>query len=240
MTTTPTPTQTFYLVLPAQPPDVGASIRPISRLLQEEEPTVRTWLNTPTFRVLRRFAKKSNADGLLQQLKALGIRTFVVSDSQMRGHLFLWCMTANRGQGGMAFRDFSDQPIFVPFPDIAQVTILNVTHDDGAVATWIDLNRRSTPITPRLDASMFDFGKLLNRVDARIEDFLVDLGTVTDTAVDRGFQKHRADAAQLSKDFASTPSEFAPDRSKLHAPYRRDEARLANIYSFLSRANRID
>ncbi len=235
-----TPQQTFYLIMPQQPPDIGASIRPIARLLQEEDEQVRQRLLTPGFQVLRRFAKKSNAEGLQGQLHALGISTFIVSDLAMRGHLFMWCKSARKGGGGMALADFGGAPFYCPFPDIVSVSILPVRREDGSETTFIDLHRKSAPITPRLDAAMFDFAALIGRADATIQNFLDDLEANCALQVERGFAPNRERMLSVLDDFATHPSTFAPPPDSLPSPYRRSDERAATAYSFLTRARLIE
>lgn len=234
------PQQTYYTVLPPQPPDVGGAIRPISRLLQMEEDAARELLASRQFHVLRRFAKKPNAEGLVGQLNALGVSSFVVSDGGIRGHLYVWCRSANRGAGGMAFQDFDGKPFYQPFDDLLAVTIVTVPRADGTIATCIDLHRKTTPITPRLDASMFDFARLANRQGAGIAEFLADLEQVAELKVDQSFDAARDRLRPLIEDFATAPSMFAPDSSTLPSPYDPRGLRLANVYSFLTRAARLE
>lgn len=234
------PAQTYYVVMPQQPPDIGASIRPISRLLQEEEEAVRQRLVVRGFQVLRRFAKKSNAEGLRGQLDALGITTFIVSDLAIKAHLFMWCKSARRGGGGMALADFAGAPFYCPYPDIVSVSILPVRREDGTTTTFIDLHRKSAPITPRLDAAMFNFPEMLVRADATMDHFLDDLEANTNLVIERQFEENRDRMQVVVDDIAERPSEFAPTKDALVSPYDRKDLLCASIYSFLTRARLIE
>jgi len=234
------PAQTYYVIMPQQPPDIGASIRPIARLLQEEDEQVRQRLVVRGFQVLRRFAKKANAEGLHGQLHALGITTIVISDLATRAHLFMWCKSARRGGGGMALADFSGAPLYCPYPDFVSVSILPVRREDGTSTTFIDLHRKSAPITPRLDAAMFNFPEMLVRADATMDHFLDDLEANTNLVIERQFEENRERMTQVVNDIAERPSEFAPTKDALPSPYVRQDLLNASIYSFLIRAQLIE
>ena len=232
MTGTP-PRITYYVVLFQQPPDTGAAIRPIARLLQEEEESVRHKLLTHTAQVLARFAKKPNAEGLRSQLRAFGIDTIIVSDQDIRGHLIVSAAAGSKGAGGIAFRDFDSKPLYTPFDDIAGVVRLDVLRKDGSAATLIDLHRKSTSITPRLDASLFDFAAMLSQPGAGIEDFLRELESRAKVKTNVEFGKHRDEAIALAKDFGSRPAEFSPPEDKLPSAYASEDLLAASIWSFL-------
>lgn len=234
------PMQTYYVIMPPQPPDTGSAIRPLTRLLHEDEEKVRARLLCKTYQVLQRFAKKPNAEGLVGQLNALGVQSFAVSDQGIRGALFVWCRSANKGAGGFALKDFNDQPFYCPFNDIANVSILRAEGEHGYHTKFIDLHRRSTPIIPRLDTAMFDFAKLVNRDGAGIEDFLDELEQNAELKVDREHPKNSESVLTLAKDFASAPSMFAPDPDLLQVPYVTEPLRAANLYSFLARVHRVE
>lgn len=227
------PQMTYYLVLGKQPPDVGGAMRPLAKLLQVTEDEVRQKLLTATFEVAARFARKANAEGMRGQLHALGIESFIVSDQDIRGHLILYAANASRGAGGVAFRDFSDKPLFCPFDDVGNIIVLEVPTQSGGTATLIDLHRRSTNITPRLDTALFDFSQVMQREGATHEDFLKEIGERTGAPIDRRYTQHREHLAAIAKDFASFPSQFEPPPAMLVAPYTRADLRGANIYSFL-------
>jgi len=227
------PAVTYYVVLKKQRPDVGSAVRPISRLLQEDEEVVRAKLLTPCFEVLRRFAKRSNADGLKGQLNSLGVETFIVSDQEIRGHLIIYAATASSGGGGMALRDFGDKPLYCPHDDIAEIAVLNVDTEDGKQTTLIDLVRKSTTITPRLDSSLFDFPQMLSSPGAGVEQFLKHLEAKTSLPVNRLFATHRDNLVALSRDFATSPSQVEPPPAMQVSPYDQRQLRAANLYSFL-------
>ena len=227
------PRITYYVVLFQLPPDTGSAIRPISRLLQEDEEKVREKLLTHTFEVLSRYARKPNAEGLKNQLHALGIDTTIVSDQDLRGHLIVSASTANKGQGGIAFRDFDEKPLYVDYKDIAGAAMMEVPREDGSTTTLIDLHRFSTSITPRVDVALFDFPTLMGNPEAGLEDFLKELEIRSEIKVDRRFNQHREAILRASKDFGSKPVEFAPTKDRLAAPYDKEIILGADIWSFL-------
>lgn len=238
---TQAPQVTFYVVIPPTPEDAVSAIRPLARLLQEEEPEARKRLGYPTFQVLRRYAKRANAEGFASQLSALGVDGFVISDTQIGGHLFLWAETANQGAGGIAFRDFSGQPLYCPFEDILSVCVGAVRREDGTETLLIDLHRRSTPITPRLDIAYFDFPALTGAAGADAYGFLELLkGKAGSIEIDLGFQ----DAAQhlvpaLRKGLATLPGEFPPSQDKLPVDYDVKSLKLFGVYSYLTREHAV-
>ncbi|MCC6545682.1 hypothetical protein IT570_00830 [Candidatus Sumerlaeota bacterium] len=227
------PQVTYYIVIPPQRPDTGDSLRPLSRLLKLDEETVRRKLLTTTFEVLQRYAKKANAEGLQGQLRAFGITSLLVSDQDVRSHLMLSAAAANRGAGGIAFRDFNDKPLYCPFEDIGGIALLPVQCEDGKSALLIDIHRRSTNITPRLDAALFSFETLIAKPGATVEDFLVELEAHAKVSVDRRFQDSCAHLEEVARDFASVPGEFTPPPGMILSPYAKRDIRTANIYSFL-------
>src|SRR5690606_11006961 len=124
------PHLTYYEVTP---PMNGAEgpLRPLTRLLGEDEPTVSERLKCPTYQVLRRYAQKGNAESFQSQLHARGLESIVISDTHISGHLFVWAASANQGQGGMAINDFDQKPLYCPFDDLITVCIGTVKKKDG-------------------------------------------------------------------------------------------------------------
>lgn len=230
------PAVTYYVVLPKQSPGVGSALRPVSRLLQEEEDVVRGRLLVQTFVVLRRFAKKANAEGMLNQLNALGLEAFLVSDNALRSHLILYAATASKGTGGMAFRDFADKPLFCPFPDVVRVLRMDLPTESGGSTVVIDLLRRNSNVTPRIDTALFDIPQMLGLERAGPDELLAAIGEATGVAVDDSFNHHRAEAEALAQDFGALPAEFSPPEAMLVEPYIPAVARAANLFSFLAQA----
>lgn len=230
------PQVTYYVILPPQRPDIGASLRPLSRLLQVDEEAARAKLLTPTFEVANRYAKRANAEGLQGQLAALGVMSLVVSDSEIRGHLIMFVSAANQGAGGMAFRDFNDKPLYCPFDDVGSASLLEVPCEDGKTALLIDLHRRSTNITPRLDVSLFNFESVMHQANAGTEQFLALLEEKAGVTIDRRFGPNREQLKTLMRDFGSSPGEFPPPPGMIFSPYSEAALRAANIYSFLLHA----
>ena len=231
------PQQTYYVVLPAQDAEKIGSLRPISRLMDTDEDGARRVLEIPTFKVVRRFAKRGNAEGFRNQLHALGVEGMVVSDTQIAGFLFLWAKTANKGEGGMAVVDFGGQPLFCPFDDLICVCVGPVLRKDGQQTLLMDLHRKSAPITPRIDTALFDFPTMLKKQDAdaytlveaikeRAPDIFVDLDYV-----DVGNYME----LMLSRGFATFPGQFGPPEGATSSPYEEKSLRMFDCYSFLTR-----
>ncbi|MDK2973003.1 MAG: hypothetical protein PWP23_2758 [Candidatus Sumerlaeota bacterium] len=231
------PRVTYYVIMPATKESDVSGLRPVSRLLQEEEADAKKRFENPTFQVLRRYAKKGNAESFATQLTALGIDAFVVSDTQIAGHLFLWAETANQGAGGMAFRDFSGQPLYCPFEDILAVCVGPARRVDGSETLLVDLHRRSTPITPRIDTAFFDFAAITGEAGADAYGFLEKLrqkiGTIEIDLQFNDVAQHLVPA--LRKGLATLPGEFGPPEDKMPSPYDGKSVKLFGVYSFLAR-----
>jgi len=236
---TSTPQQTFYIVLPSQSPDASAYARQVSRLMQKEEAEVRAKLQHPTWQVLRRYARRDNAEGFRNQLKAFGIDNLVLSDTQIAGALFLWTARANKGAGGLAFRDFGDQPLYCPFDDIVALCTGTIRRVDGSTTTLIDLHRKSTPITPRIDAALFDFaGAIGGRNDHKA--FVAALYDPARTELDSGFDAAAPNMAEVvERGLATFPGELPPPPSHLKTDYDPRSLRLFDCYSLFSRELRL-
>jgi hypothetical protein len=229
-----TPPQiTYYVVIPPLPGLDSPPLRPISKLVQIEEDMVAKKLRTGTFEVMGRFARAANAEGLVNQLKALGVDSFVVSDQDIRGHLIISVAGANRGGGGMALMDFNAKPLFCPYDDLAGICVLEIYCEGGGQSTLIDLHRKSANITPRMDVSLFDFPKMLGSPGATYEDFLLDLVNRTDLRLDRHFATNYQDVIQATANFGSRPTVFTPPAEKLASPYDKHSHDAASLYSFV-------
>ncbi len=236
----PAPQVTYYVIMTKQSPDGGFALRPISRLLKQEEEVVEEMLQTTTYMVVARYAKKANAEGLRGQLHALGVEVLILSDSDIKSHLFMWAKTANSGQGGMAFMDFTEKPLFCPWADIAGVMLMQVKCENGSEATLIDVHRVSTTIVPRLDAAHFDFSALLEQKGATIEDFLAEIESRGKIDVNRQYNDdHREALQKAAKDFASAPGTFQPGDDALTSPYDRRDLLAANLFSLVKAAERV-
>ncbi len=240
MSTRQPPQQTFYVVLPAQPPEAADRARQISRLVKKEEDEIRKRLKVPTYQLFRRYARRDNAEGFRNQLHALGVDSFVISDTQVSGHLFLWGKQANRGSGGMAFQDFGDQPLYCPFDDILLVCSGTVKLEDGSTTRLIDLHRKSTPITPRIDARLFDFSVMLAKKGADVDAFYDVLRQEIPIDFDAEFDQVRSHLNPVvEKGLASFPGEFSPPANSLKLWYDHYDLRLFDVYSFLLREHTI-
>lgn len=234
---TETPRNTYYIIMPATRAEDVSAMRPIARLLQEDEEATRKRFGSPTFQVLKRFAKRANAEGLCSQLNALGIRAYCVSDTQIGGHLFLWAKTANQGAGGMAFRDFGDQPLYCPFDDILSICVGPVQREDNSETLIVDLHRRSTPITPRIDTAFFDFAAVTGQQAADVFGFLEILrGKVGQIQIDLQYNDVREHLTPaLRNGLATLPGEFGPPDEAMPASYQTRSLKLFGVYSFLMR-----
>lgn len=233
MSTDNAPRNTYYIVLLPQSGDSSPSLHPLTRLLNMEEDKIRKILEVETYAVVSRFAKKANAQGLQSQLTALGVSSILLSDQDIRGHMILSAASANVGAGGLAFRDFEDKPLFCPFDDIVGILMMVVGCNDGSETTLVDIHRRSTNITLRLDRNLFDFGRMLGREEAGLEDFLDHLVEKTGAQLDAIFEIHRDDLITKSRDFATRPIDLPPPSDKIPAPYRRNDQIAANLYTLV-------
>ncbi len=233
------PQQTFYVVLPPQPDDAPAFARQISRLMQRDEADVKKRLALPTYQVLLRYARRDNAEGFCNQLNAFGIRSFFVSDTSIAGSLFIWMQQANKGAGGLAFQDFTGQPLYCPFDDIVAILTSRVRRNDGTETTLIDLHRKSTPITPRIDADLFDFASVTggaNDADAFIQA-IYDPATVE---LNSDLEEHGDLFAPVARQALATfPGRFEPPADRLRSEYEPDALRLADCFSFVAREDRV-
>ncbi|CAN5208314.1 hypothetical protein BH09SUM1_BH09SUM1_07720 [soil metagenome] len=230
--TTPQPL-TYYIILLPQPPEMDSVVRQMARLAQEEEDVIRRKLETTTYEVLGRFSRRANAEGLLQQVRAFGVNAIMVSDQDMRTHLIMSMATANRGAGGIAFRDYQDKPLYCPFDDIAAAGLLEVGREDGSTTLLIDLYRRSTNIIPRLDADLFDFEKMLGAPGAQAKNFIAEMQLQPSFAVNQDFAANKAHLVETARDFASRPVVFSPSLAESLVAYNHDEMAAANIYSYI-------
>jgi hypothetical protein len=230
------PAITYYVVCFSQEGDLPP-IRPVSRLIQQEEPEVEKKLRTKTYAVLGRFARQANAQGLVQQLTALGVNCFLMSDQEIRGHLIVSMKTANKGQGGIAFRDFEEKPLFCPWDDMQGICVMEIYCERGGQATLIDLHRKSANITPRLDVALFDFPAMLGTPGATFEDFLNELETRTSLRMDRLFSQNYQQVLDAAASFGSRPAVFSPPDAQLGEPYDRHSHAAANLYSLVKNAS---
>jgi len=133
----------------------------------------------------------------------------------------------------MAFKDFGGQPLYCPFDDVLMISIGEIQREDGQRTLLVDFIRRSTPITPRIDSGLFDFGRTLDRPGANVEDLFSEIQMLIDVPFDRRFQDVIEHLESVYKGFASHPSEYPP--KKLPSPYVKFPLRNFNLYSLLMR-----
>lgn len=234
-----TPQQTFYIVLPPPSPDAAGYARQVSRLMQKDEAEIKAKLQHPSWQVLRRYARRDNAEGFRNQLKAFGIDNLVLSDTQLAGALFMWMARANKGAGGLAFRDFSDQPLFCPFDDIVALCTGTVRRMDGTTTTLIDVHRKSTPITPRIDAALFDFASATGGKNDH-KAFIASLYDPSRTEIDSDFDGAAPNMMEVvERGLATFPGELPPPAKALKADYDPKQLRLFDCYSLFSRELRV-
>ena len=227
------PRITYYVVFLPQAPDSKPSMHPLKRLLQMEQEQLDILFQKETYEVIGRFAQKANAQGLQSQLTALGVRSILLSDQDIRGHMILSVGTANMGEGGLAFKDFEEKPIFCPFADIVGILMMVVRCNDGSETVLVDIHRRSTNITLRLDRNLFDFPKMLNKEGAGLDEFLSRLVEKTGAELDGIFELHREILAKTARDFGSRPIDLPPPPGRISAPYTRDDQVAADLYSLV-------
>jgi len=228
------PRETFYVALPPQPPEPQAAPRPVARLLGEEDDAALRRLTRPAFQLLRRFARRDNAEGLRNQLHALGVEAFIVSDAEARRRLFLWTADASVGAGGVAVRDFSGQPLFTPYENLASVALGVADLVDGSQTTLVDIHLRTGDVTPRIDTRVFDFTRTMKHEDADLEDLLEELDAAAGVVIDRRYDAARPLAAELPQGLATLPGRFPPPAEKLEAPYDEASLRMFDAWSFLA------
>ncbi len=233
------PQQTFYIVLPPQPEEAPSYARQISRLMQKDEAAIREQLASPTYQLLLRYARRDNAEGFCNQLNAFGVRAFFVSDTSLSGSLFIWMRQANKGAGGLALQDFSGQPLYSPFEDIVGVFSGTVRRTDGSTTTLIDLHRKSTPITPRIDASLFDFASVTGG-DNTADAFIQAIYDPSNVSLNQEFDVHgEAFGKAARKALATFPGQFAPSAKELPTEYDPDVLRAFDCFSYIAREDRV-
>ncbi|MBI5154682.1 hypothetical protein HZA57_05540, partial [Candidatus Poribacteria bacterium] len=111
--------------------------------------------------------------------------------------------------------------------------------EDGSKTRLIDLHRKSTPITPRVDASLFNFEKTLNRQGATMEKFLEEISVVASVEFDPAFDSMESHMEAVVRGLASMPGEYPPPLQRLKAAYSRESVKRFNAYSFLARARKV-
>lgn len=227
------PKITYYLILLPQDPDAIGPIRPLSKLLQLDEEKVEELMRTDTYEVVARFARKPNAEGMKNQLFALGIETVLVSDQDIRGHLFVSAASASKGAGGIAFRDFDDKPLYTPFEDIAGIGLLDIPRKDNTQATVLDLYRKSTNITPRIDVALFDFPSMFSNDSATFENLVREIEDRCLITTDRTFGEKSAKLIELAKNFGSRPVVFEPPADRLSSPYDTRSLIGSSLWSYV-------
>ncbi len=163
-----------YVLLGSQRPDVGDSVRPLSRLVRLPEEEVRRLLTTHGPRLFRAYHRRAEAQSFVNQIRALGLRTAVVTSSDILEHVFVSVGQLNIGQGGISGVGTEDgAPVFVPFSDVAAIVRGEVSELDkerkvltpmpGETRirheflreTCVDIHRRSVPIALRIRKSSF-------------------------------------------------------------------------------------
>ncbi len=226
------PQNTYYVIVSQQSAEAKSSLVPISRLIDKEEDICKRYLETQSYAVIRRFAKKANAEGFVGQLHALGVESRMVSDNDLKGHLILYAATANRGQGGLSFRDYSDEAFYCPFEVISGCAVLELGTDGGDSGILIDLYRPNTNITVRLDSSVIDFSQITGVDGDDYTQFLELLEQNTPVSVDKEFGKNKGEMLQCVQDIVTLPSEFTPPPAMSVTTYDKKQLRAANLYSF--------
>ncbi len=163
-----------YVLLGSQRPDVGDSVRPLGRLVRLPEDEIRRLLTAHGPRLFRAYHRRAEAQSLVNQIRALGLRAAVVTASDILEHVFVSVGQLNIGQGGISGLGTEDNaPVFVPFSDVAAVVRGEVSELDrerkvltpmpGETRirheflreTCVDVHRRSVPIALRIRKSSF-------------------------------------------------------------------------------------
>lgn len=164
-----------YVLLGSQRPDIGESVRPFCRLTRMDEAEARTLLSSPGSRIFRVYARRAMAQGLANQLKAIGIISAAVAAEELEQYLYVAAKRVNVGIGGVAASGSENEaPTFIPFADLGAVVMGEVMEEIGrervlsakpgepkvrisySGVLHVDLHRKSVPVAVRLKKT--DFG----------------------------------------------------------------------------------
>jgi len=227
------PATTYYVVIFPQNRQVLESVEEIARLLKIDPKESKQKLKTKGFEILSRFAKKANAEGLCHQLKAFGVEAFIVSDHDIRSQMIVAQKTANAGEGGFAFRDFEDKPIFCPYNDVIAITSLSIDSDEGSPINMVDLHLRASNVSPRVYTELFDFAELVDKPNAGTREFFQFLEWKTNIHPDETFEKHRAEILAAVKGFGSNAVLLPPPQDRMKGEPDTVQLKAGNIFSIL-------
>ncbi len=163
-----------YVLLGSQRPDVGEAMRPFCRLLHMDEQEARLLLTQPGPRLFRAYHRLSQAQGLANQLRAIGLAATALGAEELAKYVFLDSRQVNLGMGGLsAFGREGDAPTFIAFSDIAAIVqgeVMTVTGRERVMAprpgeprvrvtytpmTILDVHRKSVPVAVRFHKKDF-------------------------------------------------------------------------------------
>lgn len=169
-----------YVLLGSQRPDVGDVVRPLSRLTKMDEAELRILLTSHGPRLFRAYLRRSDAQGLANQMRALGLAAAAVGIEDILEYVFVPAGKVNIGQGGFsAFGDENEPPVFVPFSDMAVIVRGEVSEMTGQERimgsrtgeskvrntynrmVYVDIHRRSVPLAVRLRKNDFHLNPIV-------------------------------------------------------------------------------
>lgn len=169
-----------YVLLGSQRPDVGDVVRPMSRLTKMDEAEVRMLLTCHGPRLFRAYVRRSDAQGLANQLRALGLAAAAVGIEEILEYVFVPAVRVNIGQGGFSvFGGENEAPVFVPFSDMAVIVRGEVSEMIGQERlmgsrpgeskvrntynrmVYVDIHRRSIPVAVRLRGGDFHLNPIV-------------------------------------------------------------------------------
>jgi hypothetical protein len=169
-----------YVLLGSQRPDVGDVVRPMSRLTKMDEGEIRVLLTSHGPRLFQAYQRRSDAQGLANQLRALGLAVAAVGVEEILEYVFVPAVRINIGQGGFsAFGGENEPPVFIPFSDMAAIVqgevsemigqerIMGTRPGESKVRNtynrmvYVDIHRRSVPVAVRLRKTDFHLNPIV-------------------------------------------------------------------------------
>jgi len=157
-----------YVVLGSQRPDVGQAMRPFTRLVKISDDEARHLLTCHGPRLFRAFTRRSQAQGMANQLRAIGLAATALPAEDILQYAILPSKQVNVGQGGIsAFGREGEAPTFIPFSDVAiivQGEVLEVVGKEKVMSPRpgepkircsyapqmiVDVHRKSVPVGVR-------------------------------------------------------------------------------------------
>jgi hypothetical protein len=148
---------------------VGDSIRPLSRLTRLDEQEIRRILTSHGPRIFRAYLRHSEAEGLANQIRALGLRAATLRPEDIWEFAYVNAKQLNIGQGGISgFSEPGEPPLFIPFSDVAAIVqgeVAELMGKEKVLApapgearmrynyqktVYVDIHRKSVPVAMRI------------------------------------------------------------------------------------------